>query len=212
MKKAISILWIGLLVLGCKKNTNVPMFFDYGSVKEGVYDNTFFKFKLPINPDWYILNNDEADRLYQSGNDLVSGNNESLKKTLDASMVNVAKLITVFKLELGATDDFNPSILINAENLKNYPGVDTPTKYLAQAKALIRRSAMDIEYIEEKDKVQIGSQDFVFMSLKNKGYGYEILQDYYVTLKKGFAISFIMSYTTEEDKDVLYKMFDKLKI
>ncbi len=212
MKKIIHVSIICLLVFGCKKNVNVPLSFDYGYVKEGVYDNTYFKFKLPVNPDWYVLNNEEAEELYESGKDIASGDNESLKKALDASMINVAKLFNVFKSEPGTVTTFNPSIIINAENLKNYPNVDTPEKYLDQAKEMFRQSAMDIEYIEEKKDVHIGSQDFVFMSVKNKTYGVEVLQDYYVTLKERFAVAFIMSYMTEADKKELYEMFNKLKI
>ncbi|NMH88690.1 hypothetical protein [Flavivirga algicola] len=212
MRKFVSVLIVVLLVSGCKKNVNVPLSFDYGSVKDGVYDNTFFKFRLPVDPDWYMLNTDEADQIYKTGNDLVSGDNESLKKTLDASMVNIAKLLSVFRSQPGTTIDFNPSILINAENLRSFPNVDTPKKYIIQAKELIRQSGMDIEYIEEKDKVRIGSQDFVFMSVKNSYNGFDIHQDYFVTLKNGFAVSFIMSYTNQEDKEALYTMFDELKI
>ncbi len=212
MKKIACVVLIGLLVFSCKKATNVPLSFDYGSIKDGVYDNTFFKFKFPVNTNWYVLNNEEANQLYEVGNDVAAGDKEALKKTLEASAINMAKLFSAFKYKPGANTDFNPSLLVNAENLKDAPEVDTPEKYLIEAKKILNETAMDIEYVEEKHKVKIGSQNFEFIKLKNKGYGYDITQDYYVTVKRGFAISFIMSYTTEADKETVYKMFDKLKI
>jgi len=212
MKKVVSVLLIVFVIISCNKKTNVPMSFDYGSIENGIYDNTFFKFKLPINSEWYVLDNEEADAVYKIGNEFASGDNKSLKKKLSASQINVAKLLTVFREEPGTNITYNPSIIVNAENLNNSPQVKSVNDYLSIAKKLLNNTAMDIEYLEQKDLVKIGSQDFGFLKIENKFNGTNIIQDYYVALKKGFAVSFIMSYTNEEEKDMLYEMFNKLKI
>lgn len=213
MKKVISLLFIGLIVCNCKKGVNVPLSFDFGSIENGIYDNTFFKFKFPVNPDWYILDNNETDRLYEIGNEVASGDNESLKKTLDASQINLAKLFTAFREQPGTNISFNPSIIINAENLKNSLTIKTNSDYLIQAKKLLAQTQMQIEFIEEKDKVKIGSQNFGFIKLENTlETGEVVTQDYYYTLKEGFVLLIIMSYVEDEGKTEVYNMFNKLKI
>ena len=211
MRKLLYLLMFTFIGISCK-NFNVPLSFDYGSVENGVYDNTFFKFKFPVNDDWYVLNEDEAKAIYKLGNDYASGNNKSLKKILDASQIKVAKLFTAFKTKPGTSYDFNPSILINAENLNLTPLVKTTSQYVVQTKKTISQTAMQINYVEEKENVRIGSQNFYYTKLLNSINGAVINQDYFVTIKNEFALSIILSYTTEEDKILLYNMFDNLKI
>lgn len=211
MKKIVGLLLV-LVLFSCNKKANVPMTFDYGSIENGIYDNTFFKFKLPINQEWYVLDNKEANEVYKIGNEVASGEDEFLKKKMTASQINVAKLVTTFRVAPGTNITFNPSLIINAENLNNSPQIKSVNDYLSVAKQLLGKTAMNIEYLEEKDLVKIGSQDFGFLKLENKFNETSILQDYYVTLKKGFAISFIMSYTNEDEKEMLYEMFNELKI
>jgi hypothetical protein len=212
MGKSIYLLLISLLIFGCKKNTNVPLSFDYGSIKEDMYDNTFFKFKFPVNPDWYVLDNEETDMIYKVGTEIAAGENNSLKKKLEASDINLAKLFTAFREEPGTNIQYNPSLVINAENLKNAFSVKSTLDYLVQAKKILEQTEMQIEYIEEKEHIRIGSQDFSFIKLENTFNGLVITQDYYVTIKNGFALLVIMSYVDEEGKTEAYEMFNKLKI
>ena len=212
MKKALSFSLIVLVLLACKNEVNMPSSFDYGSIENGVYENTFFKFKLPINPKWYVLDNEETDAVYKMGNDIVAGENESLKENLIAADINLAKLVTAFREQPGTSYSFNPSLVINAENLKSAPLVKTTAQYIDLAKNLLNQSNMQLKYIDEKDKVKIGSQDFAFIQLENSFDGIVVTQDYYCTLKNGFVLLFIMSYIEDTGKAEVYNMFDNLKI
>ena len=73
MRKIIVLVLVSIAVLSCKKTESMPLSFDYGSIENGVYDNNYFKFKLPINPDWNLLNNEEANVIYDLGKDLSIG-------------------------------------------------------------------------------------------------------------------------------------------
>lgn len=212
MKKIFSLLVISVLFFGCKKTEKAPFFFDHGTVNDGVYDNTFFKFKLPINPDWYILDKNETKNIYKQGNKIVAGDNESLKEQLEASQVNLAKLFTAFKDQPGFSLTFNPSIIINAENVKKIPRIKGASDYFAQAKELMSKSTMKITYLEEKYDIEIGSQDFGLLRTLNTTGDIAITQDYYATVKNDFVLLIILSYDTEETKKEVYAMFDKLKI
>ncbi|MCF7560187.1 hypothetical protein L3X39_06010 [Sabulilitoribacter multivorans] len=212
MRKAVYLVLISVLILGCKKDVNKPQVFDYGTIENGVYSNTFFGFKLPVNDTWYVLNNDEANNVYKEGNKIAAGDNSSLKEILSASDINLAKLFTAFREEPGTSMFYNPSLLINAENLNNAANIKSTSDYLREAKKILNQTQMQIQLMEEKENVKIGSQNFGYIKLKNTFEEQDIIQDYYVTIKNGFALAIIMSYVEEEGKNEVYTMFDALEI
>jgi hypothetical protein len=213
MKNTFYLLIVVALLSACNKSKGIPEHFDYGHVENGVYDNAFFKFKFPVDTTWSVLNEKENAAIYELGEKYIAKDNDAYQKELKKAIeINVAKMLAVFKYKLGSTTNFNPSIVINAENLRENPDVNTSIDYLRFAKKALDQTAMQIEYVEEKHKVKLGTENFGFLKLKNTLNGYEITQDYYVLLRHGFAVSFTLSYTNAEDKAEIYGMIDKLKI
>ncbi|WP_203258913.1 hypothetical protein [Hyunsoonleella ulvae] len=212
MRKIVYVVIVFLFAFGCKKEVNVPESFDYGKIENNTYKNMFFQFSFPVKSDWYVLDNEENERLHKLGTEIATGENEKLRKSLEASDINLAKLFTAFREAPGTNVAFNPSIIVNAENLKNAFGVKTNEDYLEVSKKLLLQTAMQINFIEEKKSIKIGSQDFVYVRLENTFNEIVVTQDYYITTKNNFALIFILSYVDDTGKNEVYEMFDKLKI
>ena len=211
MRKNICIFLISvtLLSFGCKEEKNVPTNFDYGKVENGIYKNNFFGIRIPVGDQWFVHNKQQMDRLEEEGKKVIAGDNKELEKITEASMVNVAQLFVMSKYELGSTTDFNPSFLLNVENLKQYPHISTPEEYLTDAKKLLEQSAMNYTYLDEYEKM-IGNQKFIALEVLNDDYN--INQDYYTTIKNGFALNIVIAYENEQDKTELYNIIDQIKI
>jgi len=126
MKKIILSLCVVLLMSSCKEEAKIPENFDYGNTENGIYKNEFFNFEMPYNEEWSVQTREQMAKISQSGQDIMAGDNQKLKNTLKASQVNVADLFALFKFPVGSVPDNNPSIIINAENLKSFPAVKTP--------------------------------------------------------------------------------------
>lgn len=209
MKKVLLSLCVVLIFSSCKENVKIPENFDYGKIENSVYSNEFFNFELPFNENWSAQTKEQMYQMSENSRDVMAGDNQNLKNTLKASQVNVADLFAVFKFPVGTTQGGNASLIINAENLKSFPKVRTPNDYIAAARKLLDETPLILIYKQEPNAKTIGSKEFMTMEIFNQEYN--ISQEYFVTLRNGFAISMVATYDNAEDQLELYKMIDNLK-
>jgi len=200
-------------ILGCKDTTekNVPENFDYGRVENNTYINEFFDLKIPVNPNWYLLDSEQMDRINEMGAQIVGGDNQELTSSIKASQVNTASLLMLYRHELGANVPYNHSIIIAAENIKNFPGVERGTEYLREALTLIKQSDIDIRLLESKTEQTISGVDFDAMTIAMNFPETQIFQDYLCIIKNGFALSFALSFVNDTQKEELYAVLNAME-
>ena len=213
MKNSIKILGLILLIIVTSsfKNNNHSKNFDYGHVKKGVYFNDFFGFNIELPEDWVVQSKEQTENLANSGRKLVIGDNKNLKAIIEASEINTANLLIAFQYELGSPVDYNPSIMIIAENIKNAPGIKNGSDYLYQAKRLIQQTQLKYEYLSEKfDLEKINEVEFYKMNTRVNYLDLDIKQEYYSTVLNGFSLNFIISYISDDQKEVLISSINSL--
>ncbi len=208
-------LYLALLfaALGCTNEENkIPEEFDFGVTESGIYKNAYFDMEIAFDSNWVIQDKKQINALLDTGKDLIIGDDENLKAVVEAAEVNSAYLLTIFKHEVGAAVDFNPSLIVIAENTKNAPGIKTGEDYLFHTKKLLSQTQM--EYYFEKDVYEktIGRSTFHVMQAKLDYLDQTIIQEYITTVTKNFSLSFIVSYTTEEERNELYEVIDNIKL
>ncbi len=213
MKKKVNYIALLILVIIASCQTNEkPKGFDYGKVENNIYKNSFFDFNITLPSDWVVQTKEQNDDLVEMGKDLVAGNDENLKTAIEASEINSAYLLTVFKHKVGTAVKYNPSLMLVAENLKLAPGIKTGGDYLFQTKKFLKQSQVKYNHIDQEfKKVNLDNQEFYKMNLDLNHMDFSIKQSYYSTIKKGFSINAIISYATDEQKDELEKMLNSLK-
>ncbi len=191
---------------------NVPLDFDFGKTENGKYTNNYFNMEVTFNPDWKVQNKSQMNDLIDAGEDLVAGEDKKMKAVIKASQVNAAYLLTVFENEAGAAVDYNPSFMIIAENTKNLPGIKNGKDYLFHARKILEQSQMEYTFEEELSEKIIGEHTFYVMKANISYLGIQITQDYITTVTKGFSLSFVASYSSEEQKAELYKVLSNMKM
>ncbi len=212
-RKHIVYLCILTMLFACSKPTkNIPDTFDYGTTEQGFYKNDYFNMEVTFNPDWVIQDEQQVNNLTKQGTDLFAGENNDLKSFIKASQINTANLLVVFKHELGASVAYNPSFMIIAENTKNFPGIKTGEDYFFHAKKLLKQTNIPYSFDKEILEQTIGNTTFHTMEATIEYMGETIVQEYITTIKNGFSLSFIISYTTEENKKELYEIINTIKI
>ncbi|KJD33193.1 hypothetical protein PW52_14810 [Tamlana sedimentorum] len=214
MKKKISILIALLLVasMGFSQTTRETNSFDYGTINDNVYKNTFFNFKIDIPEGWFVQSKEQTDMLVEAGKDLVTGDNENLKAVIKASEINSAYLLTVFKHELGSAVSYNPSFMVIAENLKLAPGVKLGSDYLFHTRNLLKQSQIKYSHMDDVFlEVMMGNREFHEMDVDLNHMGLVIKQSYYSTILNGFALSIVISYVSETEKTELLNTLKTLK-
>lgn len=207
----IGLLLLAVIITSCQMNGK-PDSFDYGKVENDIYSNSFFNMKMNLPTGWVVQSQEQMNNIRNAGKDLVAGDNTQLKAVIKASEVNTANLLAAFQYEMGSPVDFNPSIIIVAENLKIAPGIKTGSDYLFQTRKLLEQS--QVKYAELDSvfaKEVISGVDFYTMNALMKYMGTEIKQLYYSTVMHGFSLDVIISYSTDEQKAVLMKAIDSLE-
>ena len=96
------------------------------------------------------------------------------------------------------TLDFNPSIIGIAENLRYAREVETPTDYFGEAKELMRRSAVGIEYPRDPDTQTLGGEPFEVLYARMSTPTGKISQRYFARRFDDYMVLIIVSHETEE--------------
>ena len=207
MKMKINLILLLLITLVCSCQSNEkPEGFDYGTVENNLYTNSFFNFKATLPDGWIVQSKKQTEDLVEIGKDMVAGEDENLKAVINASEINSAYLLTVFQYEVGAAVDYNPSLMLIAENLKIAPGIKNGSDYLFQTRKLFEQSQIKYNHIDDTfEKVKIGNRDFYRMNLDINHTGMNIKQSYYSTVINGFSFNAIISYVTDNQKQELEK-------
>ena len=184
--------------------------FDYGHIKDNTYFNSFFGLEVKLPPNWIILRQEQLKNMKEKGIKLLT-NNKNLSAIIKASEVNTANLLGICKYENGAPVDFNPSLVLVAENLKDYPGVKTGSDYLFHASKLLKQVQLEYYIDEEFEKETINNQEFYLMNTSINMMELDITQIYYVTIRNGFALGIIITFIDDEQKKELERAVKSMK-
>jgi len=213
--KIITLLGLMLILSSCANSSsendfekNLPKSFDYGSTEDGFYTNDYFNFEFKYNTDWTVLSKEETNQVIAHGQEMM-GDDELTNKLIDAAKINTAYLFTIFKEPVGSPVEFNPSMMIIAENLNNAPGITTPEDYSKAAKIQLGRIDLPYEF-DETEKIKLGNQDASLFVAHLDGGTLNVSQNYYTILKDGFSVSFILSYNSEKELAELKAMIESV--
>lgn len=170
---------------------------DYGSVTGSSYANNFFGFRLTIPYGWRVQGQEVKDMLSEKGRESIKTDNAQRNSQIDTSVNNTVNLLTVFKYEVGSSTDFNASLICGAEWLRRAMTAD---QYLANAKRVLEMSPLQGRYVFKPFSTEtVGGEGFAVMEVGTS----TINQKYYVSIKKGYALFFILTFATAEDEAVL---------
>lgn len=206
----IGLLFLTVLFTCCNQNEKSSGF-DYGHVENNKYINSFFGLELTLPDNWIVQTKEQTENLTKAGKELVAGDNENLKALINASEVNSANLLSVFQYEVGSAVDYNPGFMLVVENLKNAPGIKNGSDYLFQSRKLLEQSQIKYSPIDDTFKKEIiDGQEFYTMDCSVDLTGHSITQRYYSTIKDGFCLSAIISFTNDEEENSLKKIINSM--
>ena len=200
---------LSIIFFQCTEKINeIPESFDYGKSENGVYSNDFFDLKFEYDTSWVLQSKEEMNELAELGTEVLADGDEEMKQKFDAATINSAYLFTAFQYEVGSTLDFNPSVIVMAENTKFAFGIRNGKDYLEACKKQLNQTGIDCEFNDVYGEQKVGSAVFPVLNTKMNYGGISVSQDYMTTVTKGFSLTFILSYTTEEQKELVYSIFE----
>ncbi len=197
-----------LLCPGCRKKATEEV--DFGIIQDSVYTNQYFSFTIKFPEDWSALDYETQKELTNTGIKVVAGDDKNAKALMKASELQSINLFMVLEKPLGSPVPFNPNILCVAEKIGHMPGIKQGKDYLYHAKQLMATTQLNADFPKDPYTEEIAGQLFDVMPLEMKIPGMLVKQKHFCIVMKGYALDFIISYTTPEQEQVLKEIFNTL--
>lgn len=186
----------------CK--TGKPDNFDYGTIEDNTYTNSFFEMSMNLPEGWAVQSAEAIKQMTEIGSDAIAGDDAIMKAKLKVSEINSANLMSIFRHEVGTPlEVFNANVTLIAENLVLAPGVKEGSDYLAHTKTALLQTGMNYTIDDDFGTETFGRQSFDYMDATLSTQGMSVQQRYYSTIINGFSLTAIISYGSEEQKEML---------
>jgi len=193
-------------VLACRHSSKIPDDFDYGKIENGVYNNNYFQFKIPVPENWAVQTREQVQQLQKQDGE--SANSSELRSTIKAADVQAAILLTVLKNKPEMSlNEFNPSFIILAENLGGSAVMKTGKDYLEHAKEIMKQSSLSYQFAPDYYSEKIGNRKFDGMDLTLDS----VQRTYYSMINRNFALSLIISSRNDQQKQELKNVINKIR-
>ena len=184
MKKILIILFIVSFLTSFGQNENFPS--QHSKLSKTSYTNDFFEIEIPISDKWHIQNKDEIKNMH---------NEKSGSGSTYASSV----LLSMFKYKKQKRNKINYNFSLVYE--KKQGSITSMTESLIE---LLEKQSFNIINVEP---VQINETNFTAIKTNIS----DIKQDYLLIEKRGYFISFIFTYSTNEEKQQVYYFLENMK-
>ena len=184
---------------------------DAGTVKDSTYTNAFFGMQLRIPDGWQVQDNEATRALLERGRTLAVGDDKNLNAMVSASEQKSLTLLTVFKHPPGSPVDFNPSFMCIVERIQGLPGIKKGSDYLFHVRKGLSLSKIQFTFEKEIYDAPVAGLEFGVLETKLIIGKAAIRQKYYTTILKGYALSLIISYSSEEELQTHNKTIESMK-
>jgi hypothetical protein len=173
-----------------------------GDVSGRTYSNSSLGFEVTFPDTWLIPGDDFEAYMKTQGFDLSLKAPDSLppasKTKVNAALRKVQVLLTAYRAMPGTAD--NAIVRISAEDLAANPQIKDAVDYLDAVRAMYATMRLPPGFkFSETSAEKLGSHQFGYLDTSSK----EGKKRLYVTVKKGVAVLFTISYTDAADLETL---------
>jgi hypothetical protein len=162
----------------------------FGKVNDATYTNEFFGFSLSLPDGWLLLDREKVNEIMNAG----TGDED------------VQMLLSITKSPIGTPQ--NASLMAVTEKA---PSNDFTPEQSARAGQLLVTRNMPYVTQHEIHPIKVDGVDFVTYNTEVKKGDILARQKFYVTVRNGFTLSFILTYTEEKDLAILDGFIQSVK-
>lgn len=199
-----------MLATGCNRDAG-----DSGvaeKISENTYRNAAFGLTVTAPDGWFVMDNQQTERMMEVGTDVATAGNDRLKAVAEASKQATSNIFAFFKHPVGAPVEFNPSVMGVAENLMMAPGIKTGRDYFFHARKLMEQSSIPLEIVGDYTTTKIGGQAFDRMDVRLDANGVAVSQSYYAARHDNFVVVIIQSYQNEAERKETLAVLDTVRL
>ena len=146
----------------------------------------------------------------QAGGRAVAGKNKRLKTAVKAAENGSYNLVMAYQYPVGSRVPFNPAIGAVAQKADMLPGVRSGRDYLLYLKRFMSQSRVKMDFSPDIERVNIGGVDFDHIYAEASLGNTIVSQEYYASVRKGYVLSFLISYVEGDQYGALQKSIDSV--
>ena len=169
------------------------------NIDGNIYENRFFGLSVNRPDGWYAQSVEEMLMTQQQGGKVIAGDNKNLQAMLDAAKDSSLPLFGFYEFPPGTPGKINPNVLAVAENIKAYPGITKPCDYIAAVKSLLAMGQVQYTFDGGCKSGNVGGRESGYIDALLDLGRLTIKQRYHAILANGYALSFIETYTDEQN-------------
>lgn len=213
IKNIILLFLLSGIFIACNQKQTADKL-DFGKYEGNKYINEFFDLELTLPEEWEVLSKEENIRLMANSNQLLADEINEKNESLDAAKYKTVILVVTSPARLDGTDDeFNANLMLLAENIENDKQIKTANEYLLNTKKTLESNATPKEYPYKSLKKQmIGETEWLNLRVISKPVRLQYTQDYFTILKNGYAVTAILTYNSEQQKEQLMSCLNTLLV
>ena len=171
---------------------------DRGSLDGGAYTNDFFGLTLRLPEGWKAHGEAVREKNKEAGRKLFDAGDPAARARLEKGVGNTLNLLTAYQYPLGAAVHFNPAFLCAAEKIPDAASAATDADYMAVLKQTFRYSQAPINVDRDVYTEQVGGLPFSVIDITTKFPDAVGHQRYYAHIRRGYALTLVLTYLTDE--------------
>lgn len=182
---------------------------DAGLVEGRTYSNEYFGLEVTLPDDWIIHPKATVERVKEKGKELIKPDDKKSVAAVEASINRTLHLV----LATPYTPGLRPraGVQITAEP-NRHDALKTGADYLTQLKQMTMRIKLPMEIVEDIKPVTISGVDFYVIQLKVLEHGMELGQRVYATIRKGYALIYLTTYSNEDEQKVSDRIVNSIRL
>jgi len=163
---------------------------DLGQWANGQYANKYFGFTISAPDGWEPVTRATMRKLGQEAARFARKSDAELARALEQGDLDSYQLFMFAQHEIGTPGEFNHNVVCSIDRLTR--SVNTLPKVMNAIKQTLRR--LRIKTSSAGGPVTVGSNTFEMLSGTITMHGVDVAQEYYIVLRKGYALTFVLSF------------------
>ena len=171
---------------------------DHGSLDGNAYMNDYFGLTLTLPEGWKVHGEAVRERNREAGRKLFDTRDPAAQARLEQAVGNTLNLLTAYQYPVGAAVHFNPAFLCAAEKIPPAAAEATEADYMEVLKKTFGHSQAPITIDRDVYTEQVGGETFSVIDITTKFPNAVGHQRYYTRIRRGYALSLVLTYLTDE--------------
>lgn len=187
-------------IIGAANNAGDTDTITLGEWEGNTYTNAYFDLTIDIPEGWTILTQEEMREGLEDSKEWAEEFNEDLAEDIDLAEEQTLFFVHALRYPYGSPVDFNQNFQVLAENIGLLGGltIKSGEDYLLILKDNLLNSGMGFKVDKDIYAQEIGGVSFYVLDSTLEYMDMAIEQKHYITLRKGYAFGFILSYSGAE--------------